>query len=102
MDSQLPRRRSMVSCSMERARLDRLSLRRMVLMPTWSKAGKSAALEAGKSAALEAAVPEAVAGRPVGPSLPWEHRASQSYQPRPEEARGPATGTAKGGGGGGL
>ena len=63
----------------------------MMSPPTWSKAGKSAA--------LEAAVPEAVAGRPVGPSLPWEHRASQSYQPRPEEARGPATGTAKGGGG---
>ena len=40
--------------------------------------------------------PEAVAGRPVGRSLPWERRASQSCQARPEEARGPSSGTAKG------
>ena len=62
----------------------------MMSPPTWPKAGKSAT--------LEAATPEAVAGRPVGRSLPWERRASQSGQPRPEEAREPASGTAQGGG----
>ena len=33
-----------------------------------------------------ARTPEAVAGRPVGRSLPWERRANQSCQARPEEA----------------
>ena len=43
-----------------------------------------------------ARAPEAVAGRPVGWSLPWERRASQSCQARPQEAREPTSVTAKG------
>eukprot|EP00964_Phaeocystis_antarctica_P109282 scaffold73758_cov52-Phaeocystis_antarctica.AAC.3 len=43
-----------------------------------------------------ARAPEAVAGRPVGRSLPWERRAGQSCQARPEEAQEPSWGTAKG------
>jgi hypothetical protein len=38
-----------------------------------------------------ARAPEAVAGRPVGrPAPPWECRAAQSRQARPEEAQGPS------------
>eukprot|EP00964_Phaeocystis_antarctica_P037504 scaffold21413_cov48-Phaeocystis_antarctica.AAC.3 len=43
-----------------------------------------------------ARAPEAAAGRPVGRSLPWERRASQSCQARPEEAQKPSWGTARG------
>ena len=43
-----------------------------------------------------ARAPEAVAGRPEGRPLPWERQASQSCQVRPEEAREPTSGTAKG------
>eukprot|EP00964_Phaeocystis_antarctica_P106137 scaffold71061_cov83-Phaeocystis_antarctica.AAC.1 len=39
---------------------------------------------------------EAVAGRSVGRSLPWERRASQSCKVHPEEAQEPTSGTAKG------
>ena len=38
---------------------------------------------------------EAVAGRPVGRPLPWEHRAAQSRQACPEEAQGLSRGTAQ-------
>eukprot|EP00964_Phaeocystis_antarctica_P011805 scaffold6522_cov44-Phaeocystis_antarctica.AAC.1 len=37
-----------------------------------------------------ARAPEAVPGRPVGRASPWERRASQGCQARPEEAREPA------------
>eukprot|EP00964_Phaeocystis_antarctica_P011898 scaffold6564_cov30-Phaeocystis_antarctica.AAC.2 len=43
-----------------------------------------------------ARAPGALGGRPVGRSLPWECRAAQSFQARPEEAREPTSGTAKG------
>ena len=59
--------------------------------PEWSKAGKPTASEAGSSTR------GTVAGRPVGRPLFWEHRASRSCQARPEEAREPTSGTAKGG-----
>ena len=39
--------------------------------------------------------PEAVAGHSVGQSLPWERRASQSFEVRPEEARELTSGTAR-------
>ena len=42
-----------------------------------------------------ARAPEVVVGRPAGRSLPWERRASQSCQARPEEPREPTSGTAK-------
>eukprot|EP00964_Phaeocystis_antarctica_P100713 scaffold66295_cov58-Phaeocystis_antarctica.AAC.2 len=41
-----------------------------------------------------ARAPEAVAGRPVGQSLAWEQRASQSCRTRAVEAREPSWGTA--------
>ena len=44
-----------------------------------------------------ARAPEAVAGRPVGLPLPWERRASQSSQARPEEAQEPTSCTCQGG-----
>eukprot|EP00964_Phaeocystis_antarctica_P122394 scaffold86053_cov47-Phaeocystis_antarctica.AAC.4 len=44
-----------------------------------------------------ARAPEAVAGRPVGRPPPWERRASQSCQARPEEAQEPSWGSARGG-----
>ena len=37
-----------------------------------------------------------MAGGPEGRPLPWERQASQSCQVRPEEAREPTSGTAKG------
>ena len=40
---------------------------------------------------------KAVTGGPGDRSLPWERRASQSRQARPEEAQEPTSGTAKGG-----
>ena len=62
-------------------------------LPGWSKAGKWARLWRRLARA-----PEAVAGRPVGRSrsLPWERRASQSCQSRPEEAQEPSWALPKG------
>eukprot|EP00964_Phaeocystis_antarctica_P009505 scaffold5152_cov56-Phaeocystis_antarctica.AAC.1 len=51
-----------------------------------------------ESAALEAARPSTKGGgwAPSGWASPWERRAAQSRQARPEEAQAPGWGTAKG------
>jgi hypothetical protein len=60
---------------------------RVVAVPTWSKAVESAALHATSLSAR---------GLPSGWALPWECRATQSRQVRPEEAPEPSWATAKG------
>eukprot|EP00964_Phaeocystis_antarctica_P148433 scaffold115276_cov48-Phaeocystis_antarctica.AAC.1 len=56
------------------------------IVPAWSKAAKSAALEAASSST-----------RGSGQASSWECRATQSSQGRPEEAQEPSWDTAKAG-----
>eukprot|EP00964_Phaeocystis_antarctica_P039296 scaffold22481_cov49-Phaeocystis_antarctica.AAC.1 len=58
--------------------------------PGWSKAGTSAGLEAASSSSRGSG------WAPRGPASPWEYRAAQSRQARPEEAQEPSWGTGKG------
>ena len=59
-------------------------------LPEGSKAVKSAALEAASSSNRGSG------WAPSGSASPWECRAAQSRQARPEEAQEPSWGTAKG------
>ena len=90
VEKHVGRRQLSPRCALAEQRVEDVMLREQAA-PAWSRAGEWAVLEAASSSTRGSG------WAPSGRASPWECRAAQNRQARPEEVQGPSWANAKGG-----